>query len=158
MTKEQSMKRMLAAATFFVLLSSGVVSAESPDAIVGEWYTAGGTSVVEIYQCSELYCGKIVWLKNPKTEEGKDKTDVKNPDESKRSRRIMGLEILSGFKHAGENIWEDGKIYDPKNGKTYSCKMKLDGSELKVRGYVGFALLGRTTVWTRKSCSSNSQS
>jgi uncharacterized protein (DUF2147 family) len=62
----------------------------------------------------------------------------------------MGLDILSGFKFSGGNIWEDGKIYDPKNGKTYSCKMTLEGNELKVRGYVGFSLLGRTTVWTRK--------
>jgi hypothetical protein len=46
--------------------------------------------------------------------------------------------------------WSQGKIYDPKNGKTYSCKMTLEGNELKVRGYVGFSLLGRTTVWTRK--------
>jgi uncharacterized protein (DUF2147 family) len=62
----------------------------------------------------------------------------------------MGLDILSGFKYGGGNIWQDGKIYDPKNGKTYSCKMTLEGNELKVRGYVGFSLLGRTTVWTRK--------
>jgi len=152
------MKRMVASVLFFVLLSAGVVFAEEPDAILGEWYTAGGKSVVEIYKCGGLYCGRIVWLKNPKTDAGKDKTDLKNPDESKQDRKIMGLEILSGFKYAGENSWKEGRIYDPKHGKTYSCKMKLDGSELKVRGYVGFSLLGRTTVWTRKSCSSNSQS
>jgi uncharacterized protein (DUF2147 family) len=151
------MKRMLAAVTFFVLLSAGIAFAENPDAIIGEWYTAEGKSVVEIYKCGELYCGKIIWLKNPKTDEGKEKTDMKNPDESKRGNRLMGLDILSGFRYKGENSWQDGKIYDPKNGKTYSCKMKLDGSELKVRGYIGFSLLGRTTVWTRKSCPSNSQ-
>ena len=151
------MKRMLASVTFFVLLSAGIAFAENPDAIVGEWYTAEGKSVVEIYKCNELYCGRIVWLKNPKTDAGNDKTDLKNPDESKRGRKIMGLEILSGFKYAGEDTWKEGKIYDPKSGKTYSCKMKLDGTELKVRGYVGFSLLGRTTVWTRKTRSSNSQ-
>ena len=152
------MKRMVASIIFFVLLSAGIAFAENPDAIVGEWYTAEGKSVVEIYKCGELYCGKIIWLKNPKTDEGKEKTDKKNPDESKRGNRLMGLEILSGFKYVGENSWKEGRIYDPKNGKTYSCKMKLDGSELKVRGYVGFSLLGRTTVWTRKPCSSNNQS
>jgi uncharacterized protein (DUF2147 family) len=145
------MKRVLALVISYILLSTGVLFAANPDAIVGEWYTAEGKSVVEIYKCSELYCGKIIWLKNPKTDEGKEKTDITNPDESKRGNRLMGLEILSGFRYKGENAWQDGKIYDPKNGKTYSCKMKLDGSELKVRGYIGFSLLGRTTVWTRKS-------
>jgi uncharacterized protein (DUF2147 family) len=145
------MKRIWTVALFFILLGAGVLFADNPDAIVGEWLTAEGTSVVEIYKCSELYCGKIVWLKNPKTAEGRDKRDLKNPDEMKQDRRVMGLEILSGFRYAGENSWEKGKIYDPKNGKTYSCKMKLDGSALKVRGYLGFSLFGRTTVWTRKT-------
>ena len=145
------MRKIVVFVTSLLLLGAGVLFAANPDDIVGQWYTAEGTSVVEIYKCNELYCGKVVWLKNPKTEDGKEKTDMKNPDESKRERRIMGLEILSGFRYQGENAWEKGKIYDPKNGKTYSCKMKLEGSELKVRGYVGVSLLGRTTVWTRKS-------
>jgi len=152
------MKKMLASIAFFVMVSAGMAFAENPDAIVGEWYTAGGKSVVEIFKCSELYCGRIVWLRNPKTAEGEDRTDLKNPDESERDHKLLGLEILAGFRYAGENSWKEGTIYDPKNGKTYSCKMKLDGSELKVRGYVGFSLFGRTTVWTRKTCSGNIQS
>ena len=126
------------------------VFASHPDAVTGEWYTSEGASVVEIYKCGDLYCGRIVWLKNPKNEEGKDKVDIKNPDETRKNRKIMGLEILTGFKYKDENRWEDGKIYDPKTGKTYSCKMQLEGNELKIRGYVGFSLFGRTAVWTKK--------
>ena len=133
-----------------VMLIVPVVFAAQPDAVIGEWYTAEGTSVVEIFKCADLYCGKIVWLKNPKNDEGKDKVDVKNPDETRRNRKIMGLEILSGFKYKDDNRWEDGKIYDPKTGKTYSCKMQIDGNDLKIRGYIGFSLFGRTTVWTKK--------
>jgi uncharacterized protein (DUF2147 family) len=139
---------------FFVnmmLFTATNVFAQNPDVVFGEWYTAEGTSVVEIYKCDDLYCGKIVWLKNPKNKEGKDKVDTKNLDEAKRNRKLMGLEILWGFKYKGEDQWEDGKIYDPKNGKTYSCKIKLEGNELKVRGFVGFSLFGRTTVWTKKN-------
>ena len=62
----------------------------------------------------------------------------------------MGLQILSGFRYAGDGTWEAGKIYDPKNGKTYSCKMRLDGENLKIRGFIGISLFGRTTVWSRK--------
>jgi uncharacterized protein (DUF2147 family) len=144
------MKHMAIFVIAVVLGLSMNVFAQNPDSIVGEWYTQEGTSAVEIYKCENLYCGKIVWLKNPKNEEGKDKVDTKNPDEKMRNRTLMGLSILSGFKYKGDDIWADGKIYDPKNGKTYSCKMSLDGDKLKVRGYVGFSLLGRTAVWTRK--------
>ena len=76
--------------------------------------------------------------------------DSKNPDESLKARKLMGLQILSGFRYAGDETWEAGKIYDPKNGKTYSCKMRLEGENLKIRGFIGISLLGRTTVWSRK--------
>jgi uncharacterized protein (DUF2147 family) len=57
---------------------------------------------------------------------------------------------LSGFKFAGDNLWEDGTIYDPENGKTYRCKITLESpNRLNVRGFVGISLFGRTTVWTR---------
>jgi len=62
----------------------------------------------------------------------------------------LGLEILKNFKYKGTNEWTGGRIYDPKNGKTYSCNMRLEGDTLKVRGYIGISVLGRTTVWTRK--------
>jgi uncharacterized protein (DUF2147 family) len=136
---------------FAILFTVINAYAENPDVIVGEWYNEEGTSVIEIFRCSDSYCGRIAWLKNPKNEEGKDKVDSKNPDESLRSRKLMGLQILSGFSYNGDNQWVDGKIYDPKNGKTYSCKMSLAGDQLNVRGYIGFSLIGRTTVWTRKT-------
>jgi uncharacterized protein (DUF2147 family) len=125
--------------------------AQDADSIVGQWYTEEGRSIVEIYKCDTYYCGKILWLKYPEDEEGREKVDKENPDETKRTRKLIGLNILWGFSYEGEDGWEDGKIYDPKNGKTYSCRITLDGDNLKVRGYIGFSLLGRTTVWTRKA-------
>ena len=125
--------------------------AQDADAILGQWYTEEGRSLVEIYKCEQSYCGKIVWLKYPKDEEGREKVDKENPDETKRARKLIGLDIVWGFSFEGEDGWRNGKIYDPKNGKTYSCRMVLEGNSLKVRGYVGFSLLGRTTVWTRKT-------
>ncbi|MEW6586440.1 MAG: DUF2147 domain-containing protein [Nitrospirota bacterium] len=135
----------------FFLFTSSYAFAECPDEIVGQWYTDGEKSLVEIYKCEDLYCGKIVRLKNPKDEEGKDKVDKNNPDESLRSRRLLGLPIAWGFRANGDNTWEGGKIYDPRNGKTYSCKIKFEGNKLKVRGYIGFSLFGRTTTWTKKT-------
>jgi uncharacterized protein (DUF2147 family) len=61
----------------------------------------------------------------------------------------VGTVILKDFKYSGKT-WEDGTIYDPKNGKTYSCIIKAKGlNNLDIRGYIGISLLGRTTNWTR---------
>ncbi len=122
---------------------------QDADAILGEWLTDGGESLVEIYKCGDRYCAKIVWLKDPQNEDGSDKLDTNNPDPSKRSQRIIGLNIVWEFRHKRGTKWEDGKIYDPENGKTYSCKMELEGNKLNVRGYMGVSFFGRTTVWTK---------
>lgn len=149
--REGIMKRIIFCIIAIGLFFSVNASAQNPDTIVGEWYNEEGTAVIEIFKCSERYCGKIVWLRNPKNEEGKDKIDAKNPDETLRDRKLMGLQILTGFSYKNDNRWDDGKIYDPKNGKTYSCKMTLEEPKLKVRGYIGFSLIGRTSVWSRKT-------
>jgi uncharacterized protein (DUF2147 family) len=134
----------------FGLVWIGVGEALEEDAILGKWLTGEEKAEVEIYRCKDRYCGKIVWLKEPKNEDGKDKTDVNNPEPEKRDQRIIGLNIVWDFKYDKDHKWVDGKIYDPDNGKTYSCKMTLENDSLKLRGYVGFSWLGRTTVWTRK--------
>ncbi len=113
------------------------------------WYNTEKTAKIQIYKARDgNFYGKIVWLKIP-TVDGKPKVDVHNPDKNRQNDPIMGLLILKGFKKDGEHGYEDGTIYDPKNGKTYSCKMTLDGDKLDVRGYVGFSLLGRTEHWTK---------
>ncbi|NBU04628.1 MAG: DUF2147 domain-containing protein, partial [Bacteroidetes bacterium] len=95
------------------------------------------------------FYGKIVWLKEP-LKNGKPKVDDLNPNPAKRSVPLMNLQILKDFVYdADDKEWEDGTIYDPKNGKTYSCYMTLDGTKLNVRGYVGVSMIGRTSVWTR---------
>ena len=109
-----------------------------------------GKAAVQIYKCSAKYCGKIVWLKEPKNPDGTEKLDVNNPDKSKQSRKLMGMNLVWGFKFDGKK-WADGGIYDPEKGKTYSCKMTLEGNnKLKVRGFMGISALGRTDVWTRR--------
>jgi uncharacterized protein (DUF2147 family) len=135
-----------------ILLAAARATAEdvAMSPILGEWFTDGEESIVEIYKGEDGYCGKIVWLKEPKNPDDSDKTDTSNPDESMRSRKIVGLDIVWGFQEKRKNSWKSGKIYDPSNGKTYSCNAKLKGDELSIRGYIGTPLLGRTTVWKRK--------
>ena len=113
------------------------------------WYNEEKTAKIQVYKATDgLFYGKIVWLKVP-NRDGKPKTDINNPDKARQNDPELGLLVLKGFKKDGETGYQDGKIYDPSNGKTYSCKMTLNGDVLDVRGYVGFSLLGRTTKWTK---------
>ena len=141
--------------TLILLLFANVFTAftfleNNPDAIIGTWLTAGDDNAkIEIFKSGSKYYGKIVWMKNP-LRNGEKALDVNNPDESKHNDPLLGLQIIKGFIYnAEENIWEDGKIYDPQSGKTYSCIIKKEGNKLKVRGYIGFSLLGRTEIWTK---------
>ena len=123
--------------------------AQKKDAIVGTWVNATGEAHVNIYKKGERYFGKIDWLKAPKDEKGKPKTDYKNPDESLRSRPILGMEMLKDFVY-DDGKWTDGKIYDPKSGKTYSCNMNIkENGDLNMRGYIGISIIGRSEVWKR---------
>lgn len=66
-----------------------------------------------------------------------------------KGKPIKGMTFLWGLKKSGDNVWEGGKILDPKNGKIYRAKVTLQGNSLLVRGYVGFSVLGRTQTWRR---------
>ena len=88
--------------------------------VTGVWSTVDGESHVKIEPCGNKFCGKIIWLKEPLTEKKIAKTDIKNENVSLRGQPIEGLEILKGFIQEKKNEWDDGTIYNPKDGKTYS--------------------------------------
>lgn len=121
------------------------------DRVVGKWLNEDGDAHVEITRSGDTYSGRLVWLKFPVDDEtGKPKLDKKNPDDALKTRPVMGLEILSGFTYdSDDEEWTNGEIYDPKSGKTYSCYMAFDKEgNLKIRGYIGISLIGRTDYWT----------
>jgi uncharacterized protein (DUF2147 family) len=138
----------------FLMLLCGMMFtsayAQNADAILGKWINPSGEGQIQIYKKGAQYYGKLVWLKLPNDEAtGQPKLDKNNPDNNLKSKPILGLEILKSFKFDGEDVYEDGSIYDPKNGKTYKCKMTLNGNKLNIRGYIGISILGRSEVWTR---------
>ncbi len=132
--------------------SAFFVPNDDPNAIVGVWKTGDGNAMVRIYKNGEKYQGKIVWLKEPiDPETGKPKLDKNHPEEVSRKRPILGLINIWGFTQTEKNVWEEGNIYDPKNGSTYSCTIKMTNPRtLEVRGYIGVSLIGRTDIWTRQ--------
>ena len=125
-------------------------SQNKADDIIGVWLTnSKEPAKIQIYKSGEKFYGKIIWLKNL-TENGKQRVDANNPDETKRSNAVIGLVILTGFKFDGDDEWKGGNIYDPESGKTYSSYIYLkDKNTLRVRGYAGISLFGRTETWTR---------
>lgn len=140
------------ALTMFGLIAFVALNAQDPaDAILGKWLNEDQDAHIQIYKESGKYYGKIVWLKEPIDEvTGKPKLDDENDDEALQSRPVMGLVILNDFIYDGDGEWEDGTIYDPKNGKTYDCYMNFgEDKSLKIRGYIGISWIGRNTYWTK---------
>jgi uncharacterized protein (DUF2147 family) len=105
---------------------------------------------VMVEDCGSKLCGRLYWLKKPLSASGLPKRDKHNPNEALRERPLCGLQILTGFQYVGDNAWNAGEIYNPDDGLTFSSTMKLapEGS-LKIRGYVGISLFGKTLEWVR---------
>ena len=134
--------------TSMILMLAPLAAAFAQD-VVGKWKLEDGTAIVEVYKSGDVYNGKIVWLEKPTEADGTPAVDNLNPDASLRKRQLIGLNMLSGLKKDGGE-YTGGKIYDPGNGKTYNCSMKVEGDVLKVRGSLDKkGLLGRTMDWFR---------
>ncbi len=118
--------------------------------VTGKWKTiddetGDAKSIVEIYKKDGKVYGKIVDLINPKKKNAKC-TECPGDDKNK---PLNGLVIIRGLEKDGDE-YNDGKILDPISGKLYKCYIALENPDrLKVRGYVGFAMLGRTQYWSR---------
>lgn len=145
--------------TFLFAIGSLLVSfapknrlvADNPDAVLGTWLNGTKRGHVQIYKQGDKYFGKLIWLKEPNDPiTNKPKVDAKNPDAKLKARPLMNMNIMTNFEFDGGDVWDEGKIYNPEDGKTYSCKMTLkDANTLDVRGYMGISLIGKTQVWTR---------
>ncbi len=111
------------------------LSAQAASPITGRWVTQSKDGVVEVYSCGEHICGKLSkFLVNPPA--GPGAKDINNPDKALRNRTILGMNVLTGFKAAGDE-WK-GQIYDPKSGKTYrSIVYKGKSGNLVVKGCIG---------------------
>ena len=126
----------------------------------GRWITQDEEAQIEISEENGVIFGSIVWLKEPLVPQdapeggvpGEEKKDIHNPDPKLRDRTVLGLKIVDGFRpdEKKSGHWSGGTIYDGRAGKTYRCHLTLrkDG-KLKVRGFIGVSLLGRTDIWTR---------
>lgn len=140
--------------TLLIIASLSIIfsakAQKNADDIVGVWLTGSGKGHVKIDKVGNYYFGRLVWLKEPLNAEGKPKLDKNNEDVSKRSKTVLGMQLLGGFEWKNDNLWDNGNIYDPENGKTYNCKIDLENANtMNVRGFIGISLFGRTDIWKR---------
>lgn len=138
------MKRFLPATFAVAAMMTVSAPAYAKASVEGKWVTEDKDAIVEIAPCGSSLCGRIVkFLKKPPTPNPKD---TENPNKSLRSRPIMGMAVLTGFKADDDGF--KGKVYDPKSGKTYTSYIKLNSNgTLKMQGCVG--PFCKTQTWRR---------
>ncbi|PWG04493.1 DUF2147 domain-containing protein [Polaribacter aquimarinus] len=136
--------------TLFTLLIFTMSFSINAQSIFGKWHSTNEDtgeidSVIEVYKKDGKAYAKIIEIKNPDR-----KNAVCDLCEGKNNNKpILGLNILTGLEK-DDDEWSGGKILDPRNGKIYKCYIKLEEpNKLKIRGYIGFALIGKTAYWTR---------
>ena len=135
----------LLAAVLAVTVQAAAPPAATVAQVAGRWLTEPRDGIIEVTVSPEgALEGRIIGGNHP------GRLDAKNPDAAARTKELRGQVILKGMAFEGDSRWSGGTIYDPDSGSTYKCNVALraDGT-LKVRGYIGFSLLGKNQVWTR---------
>ena len=127
------------------------------DQIIGTWMASDKNIVVQVYKDGDSFKASIVWFddSDDKSKPMEERLDYKNPDKSLRTRKILGMQVLKNLEYnADSNSWENGVIYDAKNGHEWtSCAcIDKDGS-LKVTGYWHFKFIGKSIKFNRLSSS-----
>ena len=136
--------------TILIVLFLFFIQISLAQTVTGKWKTfddetGDAKSVVEIYEKNGKIFAKIVEIFE--IQHRNRKCDLCTGDD--KDKPILGFTIIKGLTKDGEE-YNGGKITDPKNGKSYKCLLSLENKDkLKVRGYIGFALIGRTQFWTR---------
>ncbi len=129
----------------------GADPARANETPVGDWVTIDdetgrAKSVVRITRRGDRLAGRVVSIVDPAKKDARC-TDCKG---QRRGQRVLGMEIVWGLQQKDDE-WTGGTILDPRNGKEYSCTIRVldGGARLEVRGYIGIELLGRTQYWRR---------
>ncbi len=121
-------------------------SSEVPE---GTWLLANRVAI-QVFKCSGLLCGKIVWLVRPRTPAGQPDLDRLNPDPALRQRPLCGLTIIWGLQPDSPGHWSNGWLYDPQDGNTYDLTAELTAPDrISARVYRGVPLFGRTEILIR---------
>jgi uncharacterized protein (DUF2147 family) len=152
-SRARSLRRAACAALLAIALTSFAVPGTAVPAIVsadGVWLIDGTGAAVQIFDCSGLLCGRIIWLRTTRDTAGRLAHDNKNPDPAFRQRLLCGLTILQGLQPAGLDRWNSGWFYNPDDGVTYRVSAELRSADVFVaRVYLGVPVFGETKTLLR---------
>ena len=138
--------RAICAGLLLILIRSSPASSQVPE---GTWLFANRVAI-QVFDCSGLLCGRIVWLARPRSPDGRPDLDLRNPDPALQQRPLCGLTIIWGLQPNGPTQWASGSLYDPEDGTTYDVTAELtDPNTISARVYRGTPLLGRTEILVR---------
>lgn len=140
------MKLLISILFTWIVAVPGLSSPLKEEAILGKWMSSENNLEVEIYRANNEFKARIIWFDdsdNP-SEPARSRLDIKNPDKTLRTRKLIGMEVLTGLTfNSKDEEWQNGHIYDCSSGKKWNAKLWLtkEGT-LKVRGYWHFEFLG----------------
>jgi uncharacterized protein (DUF2147 family) len=135
---------------FIALLACTALTSSAQNQILGYWIDENRETIIEIYERNNTYNGRIVWIANEVDGLGNERRDVYNPNPELRSRKVLGIDMLTGFAWDGTDTWRKGDIYYYRTGNDYNGKITLEDGQLHLKGYYSILFfLGRTKVWSR---------
>lgn len=122
--------------------------AQDEQQILGKWTNEDHSQIIQVVKKNNVYVGKLISIN---VENAHMLLDSENEDDTKKSRRLLGAEVWTGFSYIPEsNSWKFGEIYNYKTGNVYNGKITVEGNELKLTGHYGFFFfLAKTQKWTR---------
>ena len=133
------------AALLFMLLTGSTPRALAAAAVPSGVWLMGTKVAIQIFDCSGMLCGRIIWLKAPLDPQGLLKRDKLNPDPALRQRQICGPTIIWNVRSNGDDRWEGGWFYNPDDGATYRVSVERKSPDvISARIYSGIPLFGET--------------
>ena len=146
----RTIKRATLAACLMAVVEPGNAASAAAADPSGTWLTEDGRARVRIERCGaklEQICGYIVWMKDPTDTNGQPLRDQNNPDLAKRTRPLLGHQLILGLKPGADGRFE-GQIYNAENGKSYEISLRREATDLKVKGCM-LSVFCATQTWTQ---------
>src|SRR5688572_6824534 len=132
------------AIVFFVITSS-FNSIRPGHQLIGVWESEEKNLQIEMFEIDGEFFGRMIYFKCSTDEVMRTLKDIENPDKDLTKRHLLGLTLVTDLAYQGDNIWDDGKIYDPNSGRTFEARIQLTGPQSAiVRGYWKYRWIGRS--------------
>lgn len=146
---ERSMLRYtLIALSLFII--TGFDTTAPANRLIGVWESEEKNLQIQMFDDNGHFAGKMIYFKCSSDDIMRNSVDSENPDKALINRKLLGLKLVDKLSYQGDNVWDNGKIYDPNSGNTFEARIQLIGPNTAiVRGYWKFRWIGRSMVFNR---------